>query len=48
MQEPKLARPSMEGSGIDVYATCRNAGIDLKPVARKGDYIKYIGMLLLD
>ncbi|MCG8551095.1 MAG: DUF2284 domain-containing protein, partial [Desulfobacterales bacterium] len=47
-RNPKLARPSMEGSGIDVYATCRNAGIDLKPVARKGDYIKYIGMLLLD
>jgi len=47
-RNPKLARPSMEGSGIDVYATCRNAGIDLKPVTRKGNYIKYIGMLLLD
>lgn len=45
---PDLARPSMEGSGIDVYATAQNAGIELKPVKNKGDYVKYIGLLLLE
>lgn len=42
-----LARPAMEGSGIDVFETARNAGIPLKPVQQKGHYIKYIGLLLL-
>ena len=46
-RHPDLARPSMEGSGIDVYETARQAGIDLKPVAEKGRYIKYVGMILL-
>ncbi len=43
-----LARPSMEGSGIDVYATAKNAGIPLLPVKEKGQYIKYIGLLLIE
>jgi predicted metal-binding protein len=42
-----LARPSMEGSGIDVFETAANAGIPLKPVRRKDHYIKYVGLLLL-
>lgn len=42
-----LARPAMEGSGIDVFETARNAGILLKPVRQKGHYIKYLGLLLL-
>jgi hypothetical protein len=37
----------MEGSGIDVYATARNAGIRLEPVTEKGQYVKYIGLVLL-
>jgi predicted metal-binding protein/2-polyprenyl-3-methyl-5-hydroxy-6-metoxy-1,4-benzoquinol methylase len=45
---PHLARPSMEGSGIDVYATAANAGIDLKPVKKKGQYVTYIGLLLVE
>ena len=45
---PKKARPSMEASGIDVYQTARQAGMRLKPVAQKGQYIKYIGLLLLE
>ena len=45
---PDQARPSLEGSGIDVYSTARNAGIDLKPVTHKGHYVKYIGLLLLE
>ncbi len=45
---PHLARPSMEGSGIDVYATALNAGVPLKPVKEKGMYITYIGLLLVE
>jgi len=45
---PDQARPSMEGSGIDVYGTVRSAGISLKPVTGKDQYVKYIGLLLLE
>ena len=45
---PDLARPSMESSGIDVYATARNAGIDLQPVKNRHDYVKYIGLLMME
>jgi predicted metal-binding protein len=44
---PDQARPSMEGSGIDVYSTASGAGIHLKPVTDKDQYVKYIGLLLL-
>ncbi len=46
-QKPDEARPSMEGSGIDVYQTTENAGIRLAPVKEKTHYVKYIGLLLL-
>ncbi len=46
-RHPDLARPSMEASGIDVYETAKTAGISLKPVQEKGQYVKYIGLLLL-
>ncbi|MFK5952821.1 MAG: DUF2284 domain-containing protein [Desulfobacterium sp.] len=42
-----LARPAMEASGIDVYETAARAGISLKPVQEKMDYVKYMGLLLL-
>ena len=45
---PHLARPSMEGSGIDVYETAKNAGLKLSPVQKKGQYVSYIGLLLLE
>lgn len=45
---PHLARPSMEGSGIDVYATAANAGITLRPVTEKGAYVTYLGLLLIE
>lgn len=45
---PEKARPSMEGSGIDVYTTAKNAGIRLKPVLDKNQYVKYIGLLMLE
>jgi len=45
---PDKARPSMEGSGMDVYETARRAGIPLEPVREKIQYVKYIGLLLLE
>lgn len=42
-----LARPAMEGAGIDVFETARNAGVPLNPVRQKDHYIKYLGLLLL-
>ena len=47
-QNPEKARPSMEGSGIDVFETADTAGISLKPLIKKGQYVKYIGILLLE
>lgn len=44
---PHLARPSMEGSGIDVYETARKAGIPLKPLKNKEAFVTYIGLLLV-
>jgi predicted metal-binding protein len=43
-----LARPSMEASGIDVYRTAEQGGLHLAPVKEKGQYVKYIGLLLLE
>ena len=43
-----LARPSMEASGIDVYQTAKEAGLHLAPVKEKGQYVKYLGLLLLE
>lgn len=45
---PGKARPSMEGSGIDVYSTATSAGMNLKPVTNNDQYVKYIGLLLLE
>lgn len=45
---PHKARPSMEGSGIDVYKTVHDAGLKLRPVIKKSQYVKYFGLLLLE
>lgn len=42
-----LARPAMEASGMDVYATAKQAGWSLAPINNKDGYIKYIGLLLV-
>ncbi len=47
-RHPNLARPCMEGSGIDVYATAKNVGVSLKPLKEKGLYVTYIGLLLME
>ncbi len=46
-RRPESARPSMEGAGIDVYETARNAGISLKPVTEENQYVKFLGLLLI-
>lgn len=45
-RHPYLARPSMEGVGVDVYATCRTLGLKMDPFAQ--DAVVYTGMILLD
>lgn len=47
-RNPKAARPAMEACGIDVYATAHGAGWTLDPVQDRGDWVKYIGLLLLE
>jgi len=42
------ARPSMEGSGIDVYETVRRAGPDLQILRDKGEFVRYFALLLLE
>ena len=44
----KNRRPSMEGSGIDVFSTVRNNGETLKTLATKNEFAKYYGLLLLE
>jgi len=45
---PYLARPSLESCGVDVYATCRNAGIELRVVTRLDETPKYVCVVLVD
>jgi predicted metal-binding protein/2-polyprenyl-3-methyl-5-hydroxy-6-metoxy-1,4-benzoquinol methylase len=44
----KNRRPSLEGSGIDVFETVRGQGETLETRSTKGDIIKYYGLLLLE
>jgi len=42
-----VARPSMEGCGVDVFSTVRRAGFDLNVVTRRDAPFIYFGLLLL-
>ncbi len=44
----RLARPSMEAAGIDVFETARRAGLSLRPLQSGDDYVKYFALLLLE
>jgi predicted metal-binding protein len=44
----RLARPSMEAAGIDVFETVRRAGFSLRPLKNRDDYAKYFALLLLE
>lgn len=41
-------RPSMESAGIDVFATVRYQGHELKTLQEKTEFVKYFGLLLLE
>lgn len=41
-------RPSMEGSGIDVFETASRAGVELKTLRERGEFIRYVALLLLE
>jgi predicted metal-binding protein/ubiquinone/menaquinone biosynthesis C-methylase UbiE len=44
----KEARPSMEGAGIDVFETVRHAGLSLRTLSSKDDFVRYFGLILLE
>ncbi len=46
-RRPAEARPSMEASGIDVYATAAAAGWRLEPVPDRESPATYVGLLLV-
>jgi len=46
-RKPHMARPSMEACGIDVYATVRNIGLELRVVTSYDQKPTYFGLLLL-
>jgi len=45
---PKIARPSMEAVGIDVFKTVRNAGFNIKVLQSIMDTPTYFGMVLVE
>lgn len=45
---PKKTAPSMEGCGIDVFATVRSNGFTIEPVREKEDEHNYFGLVLLE
>lgn len=47
-RHPEEARPSMEASGIDVFATARANGFPIQVVREAGDAEHYYGLVLVD
>ncbi len=45
---PKLALPSMEACGIDVFATVRNNGIPINVIRAKNEQASYFGLILVE
>jgi predicted metal-binding protein len=45
---PERARPSMEGAGIDVFATARRAGLPIQVVRHERDLQNYYGLIGID
>ena len=53
---PLAGKPVMEGkgvlfkkfSGIDVFETARRAGVELKTLSERGEYIRYLSLLMLE
>ena len=47
-RHPELARPSLEGCGVDVYATARRNGFPIEVVRTRADHPNYYGVVLVD
>jgi predicted metal-binding protein len=47
-RQPQRARPSLEASGVDVYATAEAVGWHLTPVREAGSPVAYLGLLLVE
>ena len=47
-RHPEQGRPSMEGAGIDVFATVRGLGLDLHTLKERGEFVRYFALLLLE
>jgi len=45
---PEKARPSMEGCGVDVFATVRNAGRTIDVVPDEGGEYRFFALVLVD
>lgn len=45
---PQIARPSMEGCGIDVYATARNNGFPINVLKTRNETENCYGLLLIE
>ena len=44
---PEKARPSMEGCGIDVFTTVRNAGLKIDVVHNEDDEYSFFALVLV-
>ena len=45
---PEKRRPSLEACGCDVFSLAENYGIPVAPVRNRGDFVQYIGLLLVE
>jgi predicted metal-binding protein len=45
---PERARPAMEACGVDVFATVRAAGWELRVVRSEDETAHYFGLVLID
>jgi predicted metal-binding protein len=45
---PELARPSMEGCGVDVFTTVRSAGWEIEVVKTREDEFRFFALVLVD
>jgi len=45
---PEKRRPSLEASGVDVFALMNNYGIAMTPLKSKTDFVQYVSLLLVE
>ena len=45
---PEKRRPSLESCGCDVFALAESCGISVRPIKNSADFVRYIGLLLVE